>query len=467
MKEIKILEIKYYILPFFVFMFTLLVFQNLYLFLVVFFLFILAYTFISHKNKNINFISIIFVIASLTLWAYSFFMFKTYEGLSWYKEHFTNKDYKVIDILRWWRYLVQGDFWSEFILYNAEKNYNYYDNITIYGMFYPLDLPYKDFQDFKDNQLLSTHIDFSNIKDIFNFEYTNYLMMKGISWKIYANKIYKNHQDAMPFYKKIRSYVKDKIDNIYIDTHYKALVLGLFIGDKSFLSDKLYDEFIYSWLVHIIVVSWGNIMFLIIFLSFLLFFLPFYVRIVVIWICVIVYAMVAGFDSSVVRATIMWVLSLIALFFGRLSDTKRLLAFAFMLMLIINPYFLLYDLGFILSFLAIFWILAFNFFKSTWKMYIKWLSYFYNNYILPTIWASLLTAPAILLFTKKVNALVFVSSILVVPLVPFLILINIFLLVFDWTFLAPIFYNSSVYIMDWIFYVSYLFGDKFTYFIQI
>lgn len=467
MRESKILEIKYYVLPFLVFMFILLVFQNLYLFLVVLSIFILVYSFLAYKNKNINFISIIFVIAFLTLSSYIFFMKQTYDKFSWYKEHFSNKDYKVIDILRWWKYLVQDDFWADFILYNAEKNYNYADKITVYGMMYPLDLPYKNFQDFKENQFLWTHVDFSKIKDIFDFNYTNYLMMKGISWKLYASKVYKQKSTTMPFYKKLRSYVKDKIDNIYVDSKYKALVLGLFIGDKSYLSDKLYDEFIYSWLVHIIVVSWGNIMFLIIFLSVLLFFIPFYPRVILIGIAVIIYAMVAGFDSSVVRATIMWVLSLIALFFWRVSDTKRLLGIAFMLMLIINPYFLLYDLGFILSFFAILWILAFNFFKSTWKNYIKWLSYVYNNYILPTIWASLFTSPAILLFTKKINALVFVSSILVVPLVPILILINIFLLVFEWTFLAPVFYQSSVYIMDWIFYVSYLFGDKFTYFIQI
>jgi len=467
MKENKILEIKYYVLPFFVFTFILLVFQNLYLFLGVLFLFLLVYAYISYKYKNINFISILFLIAFLTLASYSFFMFKTYNSLDWYNKSFIKKDYKVVDILRWWKYLVQDDLWWDFILYNAKDKYNYSENITIYGMIYSIKLPYKNFHDFKKNKFLSTNIQFSNIEKIFNFDYTNYLIMKGISWNIYAKKIYKKHQDDIPFYKNIKSYIKNKIDNIYVKNNYKALVLWILIWDKSYLSDKIYHEFIYSWLVHIIVVSWWNIMLLIIFLSFFLFFLPFYVRIIVIWIFVIIYSMVVGFDSSVIRATIMWILSLIALFFGRLADTKRFLGIAFIFMLIINPYFLIYDLGFVLSFLAILWILAFNSFKITWKGYIKWLSYSYNNYVLPTLWASLFTAPAILLFTNKVNALAFISGILVVPFVPILMLVNIFLLVFHGTFLGPIWYEVSIHIMDWIFYVSYLFWDKFTYFIHI
>lgn len=467
MKENKILEIKYYVIPFFIFIFTLLVFQDLYFFLVILFLFCLIYSYVSYKNKNINFLTILFIVAFLTLASYTFFMFNTYSSLDGYQKHFINKNYKVVDILRWWKYLIEDDFWWDFILYNAKNKYNYDQIITVYGMLYPVQLPYKDFHNFIKKHFLSTYIQFSNIKKIFKFDYKNYLMMKGINWNIYAKKIYIKHQSYIPFYKKVRIYIKDKVDKIYVDKNYKALVLWILVWDKSYLSDKLYHQFIYSWIVHIIVVSWWNIMFLIIFLSFFLFFLPFYVRLVIIWILVFMYSMVAGFDSSVIRATIMWILSLIALFFGRLSDTKRLLAFAFLVMLVINPYFLLYDLGFILSFSAILWILFFDSFKITWKSYIKWLSYFYNNYILPTLWATLFTAPAILLFIDKLNIFGFISNIFVVPLVPALMISNISLLVFQWTFLEPMLYFLSVHIMDFIFYISYLFWDKFTYFIHI
>lgn len=467
MKESKILEIKYYILPFFIFTFILLVFENLYIFLLLNIIFLIFYLYLSYRYKNINFMSIVFLISSFTLLSYIFFIYKTYTCISWYEKTFIKKEYKVIDILRWWKYLIEDNFWSDFILYNTKKRYDYWDIITVYGMLYPVQLSYKDFYSFINKQFLSIHVSFSNIKNIFNFNYSNYLIMKGIAWNVYAKKIYKEGQDTIPFYQQLRQFIKNKIDEIYTDKKYKALVLWTLIWDKSYLSDKLYHEFIYSWIVHIIVVSWWNIMFLIIFLSFCLFFIPFYLRLFFIWIAVIIYSMIAGFDSSVIRATIMWILSLIALFFGRLTDTKRILAIAFMIMLLINPYFLLYDLGFILSFLAILWILFFDSFKITWKRYIKWLSYFYNNYMLPTFWASLFTAPAILIFIKKINLFGFISNIFVVPILPILIIVNILLIIFYWTFIWDILYFISIHVMDFIFYITHIFWGTFTYFIHI
>ena len=467
MKENKILELKYYLLPFSIFTFVLLVFQNLYVFLFVLFILSLFYAYLSYKEKNINFMTILFFIAFLNLSSYIFFMFKTYENLSWYEKYFTTKTYKVVDILRQNKYLIEDEYWWQFILNKVFHKYNYQDIITVYGMVYPIKLPYDSFQEFKDKQFLSKNVNFSNILKIFDFDYKNYLIMKWINWNIYAKKVIKKSHEQMPFYQKIKSYIKDKIDKIYKEDKYKALVLWILIWDKSYLSDELYKNFIHSGLVHIIVVSWWNIMFLIIFLSVILFFIPFYLRLFIIWFFVVIYSMVAGFDSSVIRATIMWLLSLIALFFWRLTDTKRLLWIAFMLMILINPYFLIYDLGFILSFLAILWILAFNYFKIAWNWLLKYVSYFYNNYVLPTLWASLFTAPAILFFTKKLNLLAFVSSIVVVPLLPILIIINIALLFLSNTFVWPILYEVSIHIINYIFYISYLFWDKFTYFIHI
>lgn len=49
----------------------------------------------------------------------------------------------------------------------------------------------------------------------------------------------------------------------------------------------------------------------------------------------------------------MSVLSLLALFWGREVNIWRLMKYAFVVMLCYNPYFLAYDLGFLLSFGAL------------------------------------------------------------------------------------------------------------------
>lgn len=111
--------------------------------------------------------------------------------------------------------------------------------------------------------------------------------------------------------------------------------------------------YIDSGLVHIIAVSGGNVVMLTVFLSFLFFFIPFYLRTGVIILCIIGYGMLCGADSSVVRAVLMGSLSLIALFRGKEIPIWRLLSIVFVLMLLVNPYYLVYDVGFLMSFGAV------------------------------------------------------------------------------------------------------------------
>ena len=89
---------------------------------------------------------------------------------------------------------------------------------------------------------------------------------------------------------------------------------------------------------------------IVVFLGAILFWMPFYIRNAFIILGVIFFAILSGNDSSVIRALIMSILSLLALFWGREVQIWRLLKYAFVLMLCYNPYFLVYDLGFLLSF---------------------------------------------------------------------------------------------------------------------
>jgi len=467
--ENKILEIKYFLLPFSLYIFSLIVFDNFFVYLFLFFVLFVFYFYFAYKYKNISFLTLLFFVSNVSILSYLFFMKDIYSKYEWYEKMFVTKTFIIDDILVNNRYVVVDDFWNNFILKNAAKNYSIWEKIKVYGMLYPLNLKYKNFKNFLLNKFLWKNVNIQNIKNIFKFNYTKYLMMKDIVWVVYSKHEKLLWKTKLSIYRQLRQDLVNKVNNIYTwyDNRYKALTLGLLVGDKSYLSKKLYDQFIHSWLVHIIVVSWWNIMFLIIFLSIILFFLPFYLRLIFIAFGIIFYAFMVWWDSSVIRATIMWLLSLVALFFGKVTDIRRILAIAFILMLIYNPYFLLYDLGFILSFLAILGILTFNNFslqKKKWRFENTFV-YFYNNYVLPTIWASLFTAPAILLFTNQVNLLSFLSSIFVVPLVPILMLTSFFMIFLPQWIILNCLLHFNVYIMNYIFYISYLFGDKFTLFL--
>ena len=276
--NVELLKLRYYILPFSILLFFLLIFQNLFIFLWIFILFLVYYFYLFVKTKEILFLTILFFTGALALWSYVYFMQNTYDNILWYQKTFTKKEYIVIDKLGQWRYLVQDDFGWEFILKKAAKWYKLWTVLKIYWFLVPTTLPYKNYHEFLTRQFLSKNMNLSKIKTIFKFDYSNYLIMKWIYGTIYAKKEYLVWQKKLSYLKQLKQNLTDKIIKIYskYDDKYKALVLWLLIGDKSLLSKEIYDQFIHSWLVHIIVVSWWNIMFLVIFLSVLLFFVPFY-----------------------------------------------------------------------------------------------------------------------------------------------------------------------------------------------
>jgi len=468
MTENKILEIKFLLLPFAIFIFVLTIFENLYVFLLVLAIFLVFYIYFTLKYKNIAFLSLLLFSASLSFGSYMYFLQSIYFQFEGYQKQFVSKKFSIDDTLTNHRYVWKDEFWNYFVLKNLAQNYEIWTKIKVYGMYYPIKLEYKNFQDFIQNKFLSKNIDWKNFQNIWNFDWTKYLVMKGMVWTVYSKKEYEIWKEKLPLYRQLRQDLVNRTNEVYswYDDKYKALSLGLLIGDKSYLSKNLYDEFIHSGLVHIIVVSWWNIMFLIIFLSMILFFVPFYPRLFLISWWILFYSFMVGADSSVIRATIMGLLSLIALFFWKVTDVRRILALAFIIMLVYNPYFLVYDLWFILSFLAIVWILVFNKFAlkiDKEEKILSKLKYFYNNYVLPTLWASLFTAPAILFWTKQVNLLAFVASVFVIPLVPLLMLNSFILLFFPLDFLLKL----NIYMMDYVFFFSKVFSDIFAFFIQV
>jgi competence protein ComEC len=123
-----------------------------------------------------------------------------------------------------------------------------------------------------------------------------------------------------------------------------GLILGMTIGDRSMIVKERYDQFISSGLVHLIAVSGGNIAIVVLFVGMMLFRVPFYLRQVILIGAVILYASIVGGDSSIVRATLMGLLTLIALLPGRQISIWRSMAIARYAMLLRNPYFLVYDL---------------------------------------------------------------------------------------------------------------------------
>lgn len=132
-----------------------------------------------------------------------------------------------------------------------------------------------------------------------------------------------------------------------------GLGVGLLLGVKRALGEELEEAFRKTGIIHIVVLSGYNVMLVVAFVLFILgTFLPFVARAVFGIIAIILFALLVGLSPTVVRASIMAVLVLLAPLLGRQYDLLRALMVAGCGMIVLNPYILLYDVGFQLSFLA-------------------------------------------------------------------------------------------------------------------
>ncbi len=277
--------------------------------------------------------------------------------------------------------------------------------------------------------------------------------------------------------------IQEKIIAAYGENKVSGLVLGMLIGDRSQIPEVEYQQFVDSWLVHLIAVSWWNILMIVVFLQFILFFLPFYVRIAIILITITGYSLVCGLDSSVFRAVLMGGLSMVALFRWREINIWRLLSISVLIMLIINPYFLAYDTGFLLSYAAIIWLVYFETLKNgkkeilkdvpaailnagmtRWKNGKMWISkcllYVYKNYVSPSIWASIGIFPIIIFFMGKINLMWIVGNLFVLPIVPFVMIYG-FVSVWLYSFLhRPWILSIEQWIIEYIYKVSEILANN-------
>ena len=192
------------------------------------------------------------------------------------------------------------------------------------------------------------------------FDYRAYLVRRqifGILQSMRGTEIVPTHQSGLiplRWTEKLRRRVESLIEQVYggIPLHVQ-LLKGMFLGNRSGLPDRAIAVFRNSGVLHILAVSGlhvGLIAF-VCFHGFSLLALPHKATRILTIATVILYACLVGFRPSVLRASLMVILFLLAQIIDRDADVFNLLAFAALLLLLINPA-QLYDIGFQLSFVA-------------------------------------------------------------------------------------------------------------------
>lgn len=213
---------------------------------------------------------------------------------------------------------------------------------------------------------------------------------------------------------------------------YGEIAFAMLTGEKGGMSDRITDVYSTGGIGHILAVSGLHVGFVTLVVSWILRklksnrFVTFGVTTVVL----LLYCFLASFSPSVVRATIMCVVGLVAGIFGKRKDPLSTLCFAVSVILLIKPYYL-FDAGFLLSVCAVLGIVLFD---SSFNRLFRVLPKFLREPISVSLSAQIGITPVMLMAFSAFTLYSVLTNLLVIPIVTFayilIALVLIFVLIF-------------------------------------
>ena len=261
-----------------------------------------------------------------------------------------------------------------------------------------------------------------------SFDYQMYLAKEGIFYQCKNPKIEKlNRNSGNKIYLgllKIKNKFNENINQL-IPVPESGLLSGLILGGSNQLSEDMKNNFSRTGMTHIVAVSGYNVTIIAEYLMIAGIFLGLWRR-QAFWFAVtgiIIFVIVTGLSSSAVRAGIMGILLIWAMKNGRLANSQNAILFSAVLMLLINPLLLRFDVGFQLSFLA--------------TLGIIYLYPIVENYLVKnnkvfgiaeilflTLSAQIFVLPVILFNFQKLSLISPLANILILPIIPLTMLLG-------------------------------------------
>jgi len=295
-----------------------------------------------------------------------------------------------------------------------------------------------------------------NPKNPFEFNYKNYLKNQQIHHQLYLKENEYLFLDSAFTLKGFAAKIREQINMGLIRNGFKNDELGvinaLLLGQRQNISEELRQNYVNAGAVHILAVSGLHVGIILLILAFLLKPLK-YLRygnflsalgiVILLW----VFALIAGLSPSVVRAVTMFTAITIGMYSNRISSIYNTLVISMFFLLLINPYYL-FDVGFQLSYLAVFsivwiqpkiynlWIPKFWLFNKTWQLFTV------------SVAAQIGVLPLSLYYFHQFPGLFFVSNLVIIPFLGSLLMFGIIVIILSLLeVLPPIIFDFYVLIL--------------------
>ncbi len=283
---------------------------------------------------------------------------------------------------------------------------------------------------------------FKEINDNSNphvFNYARYLKNKGITHRVFAETYGWKLISLKPtgVIRKVAFRVRDRLLNIFRDNHVEgkefAVAAALLLGYVDDIDAGLRNDYAASGAMHILSVSGMHVGIIYIFLEFTLGFLNRrkigrFVKAILLLTFIWFYAMVTGLSPCVLRSAAMLSLPILGKSMNRSPDMYNIIAASLLFILAFDP-FLILDVGFQLSYLAVTGILIL--YKPIYDLYITsaWFPDKVWSILAVSIAAQLATLPITLYTFHQFPNYFMLTNVLVVPLSSLIIYIGILLMI--------------------------------------
>ena len=258
-----------------------------------------------------------------------------------------------------------------------------------------------------------------------NFNYQNYMYHKSVIYKTQLNKdeYFTNGNTERSLYTYSQN-IRYKLiyffeNNLSLRGESLGLMSALLLGAQEKVSDELNEAFRKSGTVHILSVSGLHVSLIYSFFIFIIAAIPIInrkkiiVNITIIFL-LISFSFITGLNPSTLRASIMLIFLCVANMINKQSNSLNNLFCVAFFMLVYNP-FTLFDIGFQLSFLAVFFILVlYPLINKKIVFKAKILNNIKDLFFLSVV-AQLGTLPLILYYFGTFPTYFFLSNLIIVP----------------------------------------------------
>ncbi|WP_081211833.1 ComEC/Rec2 family competence protein [Salegentibacter sediminis] len=257
----------------------------------------------------------------------------------------------------------------------------------------------------------------------YQFDYKNYMEKQAVLKQLRINpkEILKIGQTSSPisFAENLRERIITKLQAASFSEEELSIIQALLLGQRRDISRKIYDQYAAAGALHILAVSGLHVGIILLFLNLML--KPLenltqgrLIKTILLLLLMWGFALLAGLSPSVVRAVSMFSFVAIGMQLKRKTSVMNSLFVSLFVLLLLKPYFI-FQVGFQLSYLAVFSIVAFQpYFYGLVRPKFRVLRYMWGLLTVSAA-AQLGVLPLSLFYFHQFPTLFFLSNLIILP----------------------------------------------------